>query len=345
MESGFTASANAGQAVASARRSQALDFGEIEQWQKQVAQADFTGLRQFLAQSRQSQDWQDRYFVLDLIAPSIPPSSVDKLCGAEPNAADLYLIRGAHLFDLVSKSRGTKTADRTTEQQMAQAEHFIKATIASLRQAIQMDAADPTPHVFAMRSFQVFSELHKHLQQYYQQAVRLSPDFVPTHFVMVNAQSKKWGGSHGQSLQVARAAISQAKPGSDAAACLFLAHILIWQYAALFEKDKKRAEAYAHDGKVVQELNEAFDRWTASPYQPHRSSVPYLHHAAYWYYQAGDRARLQQALSKAADKPWDKAWSHAGDGQKTYASALEFARTGTKPAANEKKGGLFGWLK
>lgn len=346
METGFTSStSNAGQAAASARASQGFDFSEVEQWQRQVAQANFTGLRQFLTRNRQSQDWQDRYFVLDVVAPSIQPGSLDKLCASEPHAADLHLIRGVHLFNLVSKSRGTKTADRTTEQQIAQAEQFIKATIASLRQVIQMDVADPTPHVFAMRSFQVFSELNKHLQQAYQQAVRLVPDFVPAHFVMVNAQSKKWGGSHGQALQVARAALTHFKPGSDTAACLFQAHILVWQYAALFEKDKKRAEDYAHDGKVTQELNDAFDRWTASPYQTRRSSVPYLHHAAYWFYQAADRTRLQQALSKIAGKPWEKAWSFAGDWQKAYSSALEYAKTGIKPAGNEKKGGLFGWLK
>ncbi len=219
--------------------------------------------------------------------------------------------------------------------------------IANLRHAIQLDSADPTPHVFAMRSFQVFSDLHKLLQQTYEQAIEVAPDFVPAHLSMVNALSKKWGGSHEQSLQAARAAISQAQPGSDAPACIFLAHILVWQYAILFDKDRKRAEAYTNDRKVTQELNETFESWIRPPYRSRRSSLPYLHHAAYWYYQAGDRARLQQTLAQIAGKSWDKAWVFVGDGRKTYASALEFAATGTKngSAPQEKKSGLFGWFK
>jgi hypothetical protein len=324
-----------------------FDSREGEALQQQVAQGDFTGLRQFLARTKQNHDWQDRYFVLDLVAPSVQPGPLDALCAAEPNASDLSLIRGTHLFDLLSKSRGTKTADRTTEQQMAQAEHYTKATMAALRHAIQLDPLDPTPHVFAMRSFQVFSNLHKHLHQAYQQATHLASDFVPAHFVMVNSQSEKWGGSHAQSLQVARSAISHAQPSSDASACIFLAHILVWQHATFFEKDQKRAQSYLNDSKVVRELNEAFEQWTRPPYQPRRSSLPYLHHAAYWYYQTGDRARLQQALARTAGKRWDKAWAFSGDGHRTYASALEYAATGSKsgPALQGKKPGFFGWFK
>jgi hypothetical protein len=323
-----------------------FDGSEADLLQRQIGQGDFKGLRQFLARTRQNCDWQDRYFILDLVAPAISPPSLDALCGAEPSAADLSLIRSAHLFDRISKSRGTKTAERTTDQQFAQAGQYIKMAIANLRHAIQLDTADPTPHVFAMRSFQVFSELHKLLQQTYEQAVHVAPDFVPAHFSMVNALSKKWSGSHERSLEVARAAMLGFHPGSDAPACIFLAHILVWQYSVLFDKDLKRAEAYANDRKVNQELNEAFELWIRPPYRSRRSSLPYLHHAAYWYYQAGDRARLQRAIALTAGKSWDKAWVFVGDGRKTYSSALEFGATGTKNGrAQVKKRGLFGWFK
>jgi len=327
----------------------APDFNssELASLQQQVANGDFAGLRQFLVRAQQACDWQDEYFVLDLIAPFIKPGSLDPICAAEPNAADLCLVRGAHLVNLATKSRGTKTADRTSERQIAQAGEYIKAAISSLGRKSQLSPGDPTPHVFAMRCFQVFSDLHKNLHKAYQAAIQVAPDFVPAHFVMVNAQSQKWGGSDEQSLRVARAAMSHAQPGSDAPACVFLAHILVWQHAVLFEKHHKRADAYAAAGKVTQELKDAFDRWTRPPYAVRRSSVPYLHHPAYWYYQTGDRANLQQALARTAGRPWDKAWSFAGDPGKTYASALQFASNGTKsdPAQPSKKGGLLDWFK
>ena len=343
----MTACSTAAAATAALQFAPDFNGSELASLQKQAANGDFTELRQFLSRAQKARDWQDEYFVLDVIAPFIKPGSLDPICAAEPSAADLHLVRGAHLFDLVSKSRGTKTADRTSEMQIAQAGEYTKAAISSLRRAIQLSPGDPTPHVFAMRCFQVFSDLYKNLHQAYQAAIQVAPEFVPAHFIMVNAQSQKWGGSHEQSLKVARSAMSQAQPGSDAPSCLFLAHILVWQHAVLFEKDRKRADAYAADGKIMQELKDAFDRWTCPPYAVRRSSVPYLHHAAYWYYQTGDRAHLQQALARTGGRPWDKAWSFAGDAGKTYASAQQFASHGTQsdPAQLSKKGGLFGWFR
>ena len=83
-------------------------------FQQQAARGDFSALRQFLAKNRQTPDWQDRYFILDVVAPSIAPRSLDPLCAIESKAADLALMQGAHFFDLVSKARGAKTADKTT---------------------------------------------------------------------------------------------------------------------------------------------------------------------------------------------------------------------------------------
>lgn len=310
---------------------------EAQRLKQQMQRGEFSQLRELLARTRREPDWQDRYFMLDVVTPAIPPGPLDAACAAEPGAADLFLIQGAHLFDLQAKARGAKTADLTSKQQFAQAFQFLGASVASLRRASELDPQDPTPYVFAMRALQISSEYEQAFKEAYQKAVRLVPDFLPAHWVMVNARAKKWAGSHEESLRVARSAMAAAKPGSDMAACLFFAHLLVWQYIRLFDKDQRKADTYLRDRDINKELNAAFDKWIQPPYQARRSSVPYLHHAAVWFYKQNDRERLAQALTQTNGIFYDRAWSFAGNARQAYAAALDMA--------TKKKGGIFGWLR
>lgn len=310
---------------------------EISVLKQQLQRGELSPLRQVLAATKEKQDWQDRYFVLEAVASSILPGVLQSACAAEPNVADLALIRGVHLFDLVARSRGTKVADQTSAEQFKKALQYVQEAVPTLAQASQLTPEDPTPYVFAMRALQIASNFAPQLQTAYQKAVLLAPDFLPAYWVMINARSKKWAGSHEESLQIARSAMKNAKPGSDLAACLFLARILAWQYTLLFDKDAKGAAAYFKDREIATELNAAFDRWVQAPYQPRRSSVPYLLHAAFWYYKANDRERLAAVFSHTAGVFYDRAWSFAGNAHEAYAAALELTA--------RKKSGVLGWFK
>ena len=304
---------------------------------QQLQRGDLSLLRQLLAKTRQERDWQDRYFMLDLLAPSLPAEAVQTACSAEPDAADLALIRGAHLFDLVAKSRGTAMAEKTAREQFEKAAAYIKEAMPTLKRALALAPEDPVPYVFAIRMLQMFGETAPSVLNAYQAAIRLAPDFVPAHFATVQARSHKWGGSHDESLRIARAAFANAKPGSDLAVCLFIARILEWQFFVLFEKDPKRAKACLEDRTVNKDLSAAFDRWTQAPYQPRRSSVPYLQHAAYWFYKTGDRERLARVFQLSGGAFFERAWSFASKARDAYGAAVAMA--------DKKQSGLLGWFK
>jgi hypothetical protein len=309
---------------------------EAQVLRQQIQQGDFSGLRRLLASTKEKHDWQDRYFMLDVVAPAIPPGSLDAACAAEPSATDLFLMRGCHWFDLVWKSRGTKTADHTTQDQFNSANEYLQVAMSDLRQASELDPADPVPYVFAMRGLQIFSEYEQVVKNAYQAAIRLVPDFLPAHWTMVNARSKKWAGSHEESLDVARSAASLATAGGDLAGCLFFARILAWQYLRIFDKDPRAAEQYLSNREINNELNAAFEEWTRPPYQSVRSSVPYLSHAAFWFYQRNDRERLARAFSHIHGVFCDRAWSFTGNALQTYTAALELAA---------KKRSVLAWFK
>ena len=143
--------------------------------------------------------------------------------------------------------------------------------------------------------------------------------------------SKRWHGSHEESLQFARHAMTKAGPGSDMPACLFRAHMLAQSHPIHFDENPKEAERYLHDPEVTRELNAAFDAWTQPPYVPRRSSIPYLHYAAYWYYLCEDASRLQRALSLTGNIFSEAPWSWIGNPRKVYARAVQIAAGKTPP--------------
>ncbi len=84
---------------------------------QQVQGGDFSGVRQYLARSRQARDWQDRYFILNLIAPFVPVNALLALSATEPNAADLVFLLAVYHYDMIGQSRGTGVAEQTSAEQ------------------------------------------------------------------------------------------------------------------------------------------------------------------------------------------------------------------------------------
>jgi hypothetical protein len=298
---------------------------------QQVAQGNLRPFREMLSQSRQQRDWQDRYFMTDLVVPNCLRSALDAACASEPNAADVFLLRGAHLTYLAWKGRGSHVAEKTPQANFESAASNVQAALPDLKKAMSLDPDDPVPYVFAMNALRIFSAGDEQLAKAYARAAYLAPDFLQAHWFMITAQSKKWGGSHEKSLQIARSAAAKAKPGSDLFAVLFNAHILIWQFASAFDKDFKRANAYPSRPDVMVEMREAFDRWISGSYRPRRSSIPYLHHAAFWFFKARDRNRLKQALALTGNTFSEQPWNFVRKADATYSQAREAAAGGAFP--------------
>jgi len=198
-----------------------LGGSEASELQDQVKQGNLTGLREYLARTRIQCDWQDRIFMLGLIVPSIPLAALDLACEAEPEAADLFLIRCAFLSELAPTMRGSGTADQAASERFRSAAECIKSALNDLDRAAQLDSLDPTAHAYVLPSLTIFGHLASRQRRAFQQATELAPDLVPAYRAIVNALSERWHGSHEQSLKFARNAMAKASPGSDMAACLF----------------------------------------------------------------------------------------------------------------------------
>ena len=320
---------------------------ETDRLKQQLERGDYAELRQYLARTHREEDWQDRCYLLNFLSSSLQYDAVAAACASEPEAADLLLLLGVCCFHKIGESRGAKTADLTSQEQFEEASVQIHTMMDCLMRVYSLEPNDPTPRIFAMRGMVVFTDYANDVRQEYTEAVRLAPDLMPAHYAMVNARSKKWGGSYEEALGIARAAMKMGRIGSDLPGCLFFAHFLVWQYEWQFDKNKDEANRYVKDPRVNQELNQALDRWIGIGYQMRRSSLPYLHQAALWYYLSGDYGRLKQIFALTGKMPCDQVWRQIGDPTKAHSRALQR----TAPAIPQmalppaKKAGLFGWFK
>jgi hypothetical protein len=292
---------------------------------QQVQEGDFKGLRKLLADTYAAKQWEDRYFMTDVVIGNALAGSLDEAIAKEPKAFDLRFLRGAHAVYRAWQARGGGTADQVSDEQWDEARRCVEQAIEDLKGAAVAFAGDPTPFAFMMNGMLIFSELEDEVAAAYKEATTRASDFSAPYWFMVNQRARKWGGSHEKSLAVARAAAAHGHPGSDAHACLFRAHLLVWQYAKAFEQDEATATAYFARPDVRQELERAFDAWTEAPYEPRRYSIPKLHWAAFWFFRTGDRARLKRAMSAINNVVCEMPWGWEEGGMLVYTQAMQQA--------------------
>ena len=310
---------------------------EAETLKAQVKQGNLAGLRDYLARTRGDSDWQDRVFMLNLIAPRVRLAALEFACDTEREASDLFLIRCCYYAQLAWTMRGSGTCDEVADHRFHSAAECIHAALADLEEATKLDSQDPTPYACILPSLRIFGQLQPHQQQAFQQAVKLAPDLVSAYYEVVYTLAKRWYGSHERSPAVCALRDDKGGPGSDMPACLFRAHMTVRTHSISLDKDRKEADRYLHDPEVNRELNAAFDSWTQPPYAPRRYSIPYLHSPAHWYYLAEDAARLKRVLELTGNTFSEEPWSLLGDPRKIYARALQIAAGEAPPPISGKR--------
>jgi tetratricopeptide (TPR) repeat protein len=299
---------------------------EVERLVAQVKQGDIAGLREYLKRSREERDWQDRCFVLDFVVPELRKEVFDFWSDTEPGKADLQLIRCAWFSNRSWEMRGAGTADKVREGGFESAADCVTQAMEALEQVVRLDPEDPTAHALIMRALIIFDQLVPHMQASFARVEQLAPSLVPAHRYFVNAHGERWYGNHEKSLEFARNASRSAPAGSDMAFCVFMAHDRVRTYLRDFDKNDKAAREYLFNNKQVRdELAAEFDHWTAPPYSARRSSVPYLHLAARWFYFLRDPDRLKRALELIDGRFIPDEWGSSDKALDIFENACDLA--------------------
>lgn len=281
---------------------------------------DFAPLSAFLAKTRQAEDWDDRAFMLELVAGAAETRAVRALVDGSPKDANLRLFSGIHHFDKAWEARGTGTADTITREGAAAMDQLIATAQAELQAAATLDTADPTPLAFLIGVAQLGANVDA--QSAFTGAVQRDPGNLGAYWRGVGITTEKWGGSLDTCLGLARRA-ARARPGSDLTAVLFRAHMEAWFHRKWFQNDAAAAHAYAANPAVKKELEAALDGWLTPAYQPRRCSIPGLHWAAAWFFLAGDAARTKCAMRLTNNVQPDQMLPYTWISELAYTQALQ----------------------
>ncbi len=205
------------------------------------------------------------------------------------------------------------------EQRLAWAEQ-------NLARAAELDPADPTPHGYMIDCARGLGRGWQFGDHCFRQALARDPAHRHAHQAMLTILAEKWGGSHGAMFRFANGASQHHPAGSELHVLVILAHLERWLYFSL-ENDRQGAIRYAQTASVQQEIVEAYDKSLGSPaHRPRRSTVRARSIAAFWFYLAGDKPRLQRELGAlggvCTEFPW--CWGES-DAAKTYGRARKLA--------------------
>lgn len=285
-----------------------FDNAEELALREQLSRGDLTGLRAYLARTREQRDWQDRIFILDRVARSVRPAVLDFACEAEPDSADLQLIRAAHAAYIAIAMAVAVHVDQSAAETASKIEAAINTGRAALDRIAKLDDGDPTAFALMMSAFMIYEAYMPLMRRAFQHATLIAPDLVRAHWSVVYASSHRWYGTDEGSLEMARKAMEHHTPGGDLPACLFWAHLQIRKHYEQLDPSEESAQDYVQSPDVRRELEQAFDQWIAPPYVPRRSSIPYLGWAGQWFYQARDRERVQRVLHLTQGDYAAEAW-------------------------------------
>jgi hypothetical protein len=278
----------------------------------------------YLTKTRASKEWDDRAFMLDLVAVAAPTEPLQARAKAAPRDANLRLLAGVHHFAKAWQARGRGTADTVTEEgALAMGDHLAAAR-ADLEAAVSLDGADPTACAFLVGLAQLEGN---DPEPAFKAAIARDSGHLAAYMRVVSATTEKWGGSRDLSLGYARKAVAAAQPGSDLPCVLFRAHLEGWFYRKRFQEDAAAAQAYLSSPQVRSETTAAFDRWITDTWQARRASIPGLHWAAAWFFLLDDRARCKRAMKLTASVQPDQMVPWCWISDMAYTQALQASFT------------------
>ncbi len=247
----------------------------------------------------------DRICLLRMMARVREPRGLMAMVSAFPDAQGLTLLAASALIEAGWASRGGGTADEVDDRGATLFFHSLALADQLLDAATSLDPGDPVPWILRFRTGPALTSELSPFEHCYREAIARDPDCWYAHAGMLWLSTEKWYGSHDTMFRWARSMAS--RPDGDPLRLLIAeAHIEMWVYLHLMEGDAAGAAAYLRRPEVLAEVATAFDGFRAGAPR-HIDAHLARNSAAFWFYLAGDRARLRAAFQPVPvyfERPW-----------------------------------------
>ena len=266
-----------------------------------------------------TRDVDDRAFVAGMMLDAGGPWIEDWLA-AEPSRPEPWMMRGLSRIGWAWEVRGSGRAEDVPED--AWPEFFGRLQLAEedLQEAIQRNAKDALPWAYLLITGRALQVEVEELQRRYQEGRARAPESWQLSWLMLEALTEKWSGSHDLMFQFARDVSAAAPAGSGLHALVAEAHLQRWLYFRM-EGDREGELAYYRSPEVQEELRQAWARGPGSPafrkgrFAPNQRAL-----FAFAFSLGGDDASAR-AVFEHLDRVTSDPWQHIGEPMEAFKAA------------------------
>ncbi|MFC7535151.1 hypothetical protein [Actinoplanes sp. GCM10030250] len=245
-----------------------------------------------------------------------------------PEDAAAWAIEAERLSAAAGKARGSRSADRTSEDQFQGFAGYSASAAQAARRAIELAPDAPGPwNTLLGTMLSGFPGVQAEFATAYAEGLRRDPHNFDLHLSATTFYCEKWHGTHEQMFTVARTAAANAPAGSTAAMLPVFAHFQfllrehIWGSESVEDFNRRfvLCQEYMKTPTVLREVDDCVAKWRAGGAQKLGRTMTCRHWQALAYYLS-DRDRLARPVHDEIG-PYlgsTPAWAHFGGEERTF---------------------------
>jgi tetratricopeptide (TPR) repeat protein len=143
----------------------------------------------------------DIFYYLDAeLAPLL-----DEWCQEFPGRFPPYYARAKYMLKMSHKSRGTRWAKDTSEEQFEKMQYYVEKSLADIDVALELEPDLVSAYCTLMRIASLSGDM-KWCDELLERAIKVSPNNFIARMVFLNRAVPRWGGSYDRMVQVAEEA-------------------------------------------------------------------------------------------------------------------------------------------
>lgn len=225
--------------------------------------------KDYLSKKMSANDFFDNLIAMaPLKAGKIQLDNLIAWTDAYPNSYAAWYCLGRTYFELAKNARGEKWINQTSQEQLAEMDHYAKLATASLEKSLRL-FAKPFPSFRALIASNNFTleTSDKGLQKaFLEKSIQLEPDTTAVYSVYFLYNTPRWGGSFEDLYAIVNAAEKNRKLSKDN---LNFIRSLLFEYAArdlldLSKNPREAAKAYLKAYEVMPDSNHRYLLYSAA---------------------------------------------------------------------------------
>jgi hypothetical protein len=308
-------------------RDLAQDDLDLRAARDRAVAGDWRAVQQLIAASPSAEIHGRRVVVLGEAAAG-DGAWVRRWLAEAPEDPVAWAIEAERLGAAAGKARGSRSADRTTEDEFQGFADYSVSSAQAARRAIALAPAAAGPwNTLLGAMLSGYPGVREEFATAYAEGLRRDPHSFDLHLSATTFSCAKWHGTHEQMFTVARTAAANAPAGATAAMMPLYAHFQfllrehIWGAESIedFQCRFLSCQEYMKTPEVLREVDECVAKWRAGKPQSLGRTMTCRHWQALAYYLS-DRDRLARPVHDEIG-PYlgsTPVWAHFGGEERTF---------------------------